>query len=1227
MKKLIFKIVCMAVLSALTVTALAFSAGAVELYTEVYLKGGASGNGTSDSDPVGTWQDAFEALDLTKDCTIVICGPTTMTKMYNYGKHYDGSVTITNKYNGVDYRETSGASLSFTASGHFVCNGDTRFENINLNATGGRWLLMTNHNPLTMGEGINVTGEGLTGGKIKTSIAIVGGYQNGVNNPPLSDTKDVNITILSGSMYYIVAFNREFQGSFTGNANIYIGGDADVATLHCTSDTDGSVVGDVNITLADNANINTFYGGTADVTVGDIKLTWFSGTIGDIFDWNCRYTPTKALTFEGETTLVASEKAQRRGNFSTVAAMFDKVENYTQGTAATPEETTAPSVTTAPAEPDVTEPTAEKPALTSDYACAVGLYNLGLAQGYDSTGTNFGLEDKMTRIQTVVQVIRFLGKEAEVKAGSFTHPFTDVPAWANNYVGYAYANSITSGRSATSFDPDGVVDEMQFLTFMLRAVGYSDKDGDFVWNNPFALAKKIGMSESDSAAAAFVRGDAFRISWNALYATAKNGAPVYDNLIKANVFTSSDLDKAASAALSAVEPAPSMPVIPVIPDEPEAPEGYNVISKSDYYDKTLSGFMANIVGVLTGYEHVYKGGVPMVALPDEWYKGLLKGPYAEANENNKHADHLIYNEETKIWEVWIDDDYSIDVLNQYVIRDSYAKYGVITSDAIQNAWVGYNQWDMGGGHRSTGAYGLSAKLGYMPPFTGRAEFGNLYSTIGEPIIENETLGMDAAGMPNVAFDLAGMFSSNVADSDATPWAKYLSAMYAMAYFEDDITTLIRSAQSMLPEDSFEYKLIDECFALYQKYPNDWRKAVTEADSTLLREHYCRERMSENSINGPIMTLALLYADGGYEETCKIIGLAGHGGESAAASALGIIGVIQGWENLESNAKLIVNEFIWQDGNGVIVNLALPDVIQSYWMHAEELPERYLIKDVIDMYQANFEKILVENGGKIEGDNYYIPKYNIEKPVSVFYEDFENGLGTFTAKGNAKVAEVPYTGKAAAQVNGSAEDENSVYKTVSGLTVGAQYQISAYVNATTKTTAYLFARIPGAQDYSFVTVCDPSRYVYRTYNFVATAETMEIGLAVAKGTGEFKYACLDEIMLIKVAEKTEAPKVTVTDNGKSIKISGSVKADTGKEVYLKVDFANTTSATVDVPMTLNGETYATIPFYKTGSTAMANAADATYITIVLNGEETIVTLDVKDGLTVKGAQIVTVTDRW
>lgn len=64
------------------------------------------------------------------------------------------------------------------------------------------------------------------------------------------------------------------------------------------------------------------------------------------------------------------------------------------------------------------------------------------------------------------------------------------------------------------------------------------------------------------------------------------------------------------------------------------------------------------------------------------------------------------------------------------------------------------------------------------------------------------------------------------------------------------------------------------------------------------------------------------------------------------------------------------------------------------------------------------------------------------------------------------------------------------------------------------------------------------------------------------------------------------------------------------------------------MTLNGAEYATIPFYKTGSTVYANACDATYIPIVLRGETTVVTLDLGEtGMYLTAAEIVAIQDRW
>ncbi|MBQ2940861.1 MAG: S-layer homology domain-containing protein [Oscillospiraceae bacterium] len=90
-------------------------------------------------------------------------------------------------------------------------------------------------------------------------------------------------------------------------------------------------------------------------------------------------------------------------------------------------------------------------------------------------------------------LVCLLGKDSEAKAGTFETPFTDVPAWAEPYVGYAYENKLTSGISATTFGSSATVTSSQYITFILRALGY-DSSSDFSWDKAWELSDKIGLT-------------------------------------------------------------------------------------------------------------------------------------------------------------------------------------------------------------------------------------------------------------------------------------------------------------------------------------------------------------------------------------------------------------------------------------------------------------------------------------------------------------------------------------------------------------------------------------------------------------------------------------------------------------------------------------------------------------------------------------------------------------
>ena len=176
---------------------------------------------------------------------------------------------------------------------------------------------------------------------------------------------------------------------------------------------------------------------------------------------------------------------------------------------------------------------------------ADALYALGLVGGYGKNAdgsVNFALGEKLTRAQAFVLVVRFVGAEKDATTNMQNHPFTDVPAWANPYIGYVYANGITKGVSETRFDPDTPVSEAAFLTIMLRVLGYNDGAGDFRWDDPYTLAQSVGIA--DAKADTFNRGSAFVICYRALTATVKSGNSIAEQLIAKGVFTKEAYDKA-----------------------------------------------------------------------------------------------------------------------------------------------------------------------------------------------------------------------------------------------------------------------------------------------------------------------------------------------------------------------------------------------------------------------------------------------------------------------------------------------------------------------------------------------------------------------------------------------------------------------------------------------------------------------------------------------------------
>ena len=166
---------------------------------------------------------------------------------------------------------------------------------------------------------------------------------------------------------------------------------------------------------------------------------------------------------------------------------------------------------------------------------ADSLKYLGVFQGTD---TGYALDKTLTRVEAITMIVRLLGKEECALSQQYNAPFTDVPDWAKPYVNYAYHNNITKGVSETEFNSYTEITIAQFLTLILRLLGYDDQAGQFQWNKPFDLAYSINLIDDSIEDNICYRDKMVLFCWNALHCNMpKHDKLLVSRLIEDNVFT------------------------------------------------------------------------------------------------------------------------------------------------------------------------------------------------------------------------------------------------------------------------------------------------------------------------------------------------------------------------------------------------------------------------------------------------------------------------------------------------------------------------------------------------------------------------------------------------------------------------------------------------------------------------------------------------------------------
>ena len=164
----------------------------------------------------------------------------------------------------------------------------------------------------------------------------------------------------------------------------------------------------------------------------------------------------------------------------------------------------------------------------SDYSEAITmLSDLGIIQGKDDG--KYHPEDTITRAEACAMIARMMTGDPNVSQYVGAQNFTDVAkgSWKDSAIGYCYINGIVIGVGNNKFEPDRAITDAEFVTMVVRAMGY--ETADMTQGYPFSYmsnAQAIGLLDGVNMVASTdaLRGEDAQVIYNALFTDYARGA-------------------------------------------------------------------------------------------------------------------------------------------------------------------------------------------------------------------------------------------------------------------------------------------------------------------------------------------------------------------------------------------------------------------------------------------------------------------------------------------------------------------------------------------------------------------------------------------------------------------------------------------------------------------------------------------------------------------------------
>ena len=267
----------------------------------------------------------------------------------------------------------------------------------------------------------------------------------------------------------------------------------------------------------------------------------------------------------------------------------------------------------------------------------------------------------------------------------------------------------------------------------------------------------------------------------------------------------------------------------------------------------------------------------------------------------------------------------------------------------------YDLW-----HANAGARRL-LNIGIEAPRSGQPEF-NAHANDIDFQIESDFIGLMSPGLPHAAAHHSQRVGRVMNSGDGLYGGLFITGMYAAAFFETDPERVVRAGLAMLPSGSGYAAIIRDVLEWHAAHPDDWRQTWHLLEDKWDKNDACpdgslRPFNIDARLNGAYVALGLLYGGGDFTRTLDVATRSGQDSDCNPSSAGGILGVMIGYDRIPDH---------WKGG--------IPAIATQKFSFTD-----YSFEEIVTSTIKRAEKVVVAEGGKVEGHDLSIPLQHPEPP--------------------------------------------------------------------------------------------------------------------------------------------------------------------------------------------------------------------------------------------------------